>query len=174
VGVSPAATTPGRGAAVLIAEGYRFVEPVAPAPDDFDAQGHLNNASTVRLFNDLRIAYVRDEVGAVWIEMLRRDRLVVAAREVHVLYESEGRPGEEFVGALRYLRREGKAAVLEQRLVEAATARSVARAWVLQLLVQDGAVVDWPDAYFERVAEIEGREIPAGPRRSAPAWGPPQ
>jgi acyl-CoA thioesterase FadM len=159
---------------VLIAEGYRFVEPVAPAPDDFDAQGHLNNASTVRLFNDLRIAYVRDEVGAVWIEMLRRDRLVVAAREVHVLYESEGRPGEEFVGALRYLRREGKAAILEQRLVEAATARSVARAWVLQLLVQDGTVVDWPDAYFERVAEIEGREIPAGPRRSSTAWGPAQ
>jgi acyl-CoA thioesterase FadM len=158
----------------LIAEGYRFVQPVAPAANDFDAQGHLNNASTVRLFNDLRVAYVRDEVGDVWIEMLRRDRLVVAAREVHVLYESEGRPGEEFVGALRYLKREGKAALLEQRLVEAATARPVARAWVLQLLVQDGNVVDWPDAYFARVTEIEGREIPVGPRRPSSAWGPPQ
>ena len=89
----------------------------------------------MRLFNDVRIAYVRGEVGEEWMEMLRRDRLVVAAREVHVLYESEGLPDEEFVGAMRYVRREGKAAVLEQRLVEAATGRAVARAWVVQLLV---------------------------------------
>jgi len=93
----------------------------------------------------------------VWVKLLQRDQLVVAAREVQVLYESEGLPGEVFVGALRYLRREGKAAVLEQRLVEAATGRPVARAWVLQLLVQRGKVVDWPDAYFSRVAAIEGR-----------------
>jgi acyl-CoA thioesterase FadM len=174
VGVSAADSSRDRGAAALLAEGYRFVRHVVLAPDDFDAQGHLNNAATARLFNDLRVAYVRDEVGDVWIEMLRRDRLVVAAREVHVLYESEGRPREDFVGALRYLKREGKAALLEQRLVEAATARPVARAWVLQLLVQDGAVVDWPDAYFARVAEIDGREIPMGPRRPPEDWGPPQ
>ena len=161
------------GAAALSAEGYRFVIPVEPEAGDFDAQGHLNNAATVRLFNDLRMAYVRDEVGEVWIEMLHRDRLVVAAREVHVLYESEGLPGEEFVGALRYVRREGKAAVLDQRLVEATTGRAVARAWVVQLLVQDGKVVDWPDAYFARVAAIEGREIPVGPRRPPSDWGPP-
>jgi acyl-CoA thioesterase FadM len=174
VGVTAVDESRGRGAAALLADGYRFVQRVAPAPDDFDAQGHLNNAATVRLFNDLRVAYVRDEVGDVWIEMLRRDRLVVAAREVHVLYESEGRPGEEFVGALRYLKREGKAALLEQRLVEEATGRPVARAWVLQLLVQEGTVVDWPDAYFARVAEIDGREIPVGPRRPPEDWGPPQ
>jgi acyl-CoA thioesterase FadM len=89
------------------------------------------------------------------------------------LYESEGLPGEAFVGALRYVRREGKAAVLEQRLVEAETSRAVARAWVVQLLVRDGQVVDWPDEYFARVAAIEGREIPVGPRRPASAWGPP-
>ena len=162
-----------RGAAALAADGYRFVVPVELKADDFDAQGHLNNASTVRLFNDVRIAYVRGEVGEEWMEMLRRERLVVAAREVHVLYESEGLPGEEFVGAMRYVRREGKAAVLEQRLVEAATGRGVARAWVVQLLVQNGKVVDWPDAYFTRVAAIEGREIPVGPRRPASDWGPP-
>jgi acyl-CoA thioesterase FadM len=166
VGVTP-------GAAALAADGYRFVVPVESKSDDFDAQGHLNNASTVRLFNDVRIAYVRGEVGDEWLEMLRRDRLVVAAREVHVLYESEGLPDEEFVGAMRYVRREGKAAVLEQRLVDAGTGRPVARAWVVQLLVQDGQVVDWPDAYFTRVAAIEGREIPVGPRRPASDWGPP-
>ena len=161
------------GAAALSADGYRFVLPIAPAAGDFDAQGHLNNAATVRLFNDLRIAYVHDEVGEAWVELLRRDGLVVAARELHVLYESEGLPGEAFVGALRYVRREGKAAVLEQRLVEAETGRGVARAWVVQLLVRDGEVVDWPDEYFARVAAIEGREIPVGPRRPASAWGPP-
>ncbi len=165
--------TAAAGAAALAADGYRFVVPVELVPSDFDAQGHLNNASTVRLFNEVRIAYVRGEVGAEWVEMLRSDRLVVAAREVHVLYESEGLPDEEFVGAMRYLRREGKASVLEQRLVEAKTGRAVARAWVVQLLVQDGKVVDWPDANFERVAAIEGREIPVGPRRSSRAWGPP-
>jgi acyl-CoA thioesterase FadM len=162
-----------RGADALRAEGYRFVIDVEPAPADFDQQGHLNNAATVRLFNDIRGQYVRDEVGAAFIATLRRDQLVVAAKEVHVLYESEGLPGESFVGGQRYLRREGKAAVLEQRLVEASTGRSVARSWVVQLLVQRGAVIDWPELYFSRVAAIEGREIPSVPRRPAGEWGPP-
>ncbi len=115
---------------------------------------------------------MRGEVGFEWVETLRRDALVVAAKEVHVLYESEGFPDESFVGGMRYVRREGKASVLEERLVEATTGRPVARAWVVQLLVQDGSVVDWPDLYFVRVAEIEGREIPVEPRRHTP-WGPP-
>jgi len=158
---------------MLRADGYRFVVRVEPAVSDFDEQGHLNNAATVRLFNDLRVVFVRGKVGAGWVEVLRRDKIVVAARELHVLYESEGLPGEAFVGGLRYLRREGKAAVLEERLVEASTGRSVARAWVVQLLVQHGKVVDWPEAYFVRVAAIQGREIPVGPRRPTEVWGPP-
>ena len=82
------------GERVLRDDGYRFVVPVVPIEGDFDAQGHLNNAATVRLFNDLRIAYVQGEVGFEWVELLRRDTIVVAAKEVHVLYESEGFPGE--------------------------------------------------------------------------------
>jgi len=160
------------GAEILRADGYRFVVPVEAASSDFDAQGHLNNAATVRLFNDLRVTFVQTEVGD-WVEVVRRDKIVVAAREVHVLYESQGLPGEMFVGALRYVRREGKAAVLEERLVEASTGRAVARAWVVQLLVQHGKVIDWPDGYFGRVAAIQGREIPVGPRRPTDAWGPP-
>ena len=160
------------GERVLRDDGYRFVVPVVPIESDFDAQGHLNNAATVRLFNDLRIAYVQGEVGFEWVELLRRDTIVVAAKEVHVLYESEGFPGESFVGAMRYVRREGKASILEERIVEATTARPVARAWVVQLLVQDGAVIDWPDIYFARVAEIDGRETPRELRRHTP-WGPP-
>jgi acyl-CoA thioesterase FadM len=161
------------GAEALAADGYRFVGPVEPRADDFDAQSHLNNAATVRLLNDLRIAYVHGEVGAWWPETIRADGYVIAARELHVLYESEGLPGESFVGGMKYVARDGKAAVLEQRIVEA-SGRPVARAWVVQLLVRDGTVVDWPERFFDRVAEIEGRPLPAQPRSAAPPWGPPQ
>ena len=93
-----------------------------------------------------------------------------------MLYESEGQPGESFVGAMRYTRREGKALILEERLVEAETARPIARAWVVQLLVQDGAVVDWPERYFARVAEIEGRTVRVRRRGTGHrgAMGPPE
>ena len=151
--------------------GYRFVVPIATSDGDFDAQGHLNNAAIVRVFNDVRIAYVQQAIGADWIDTLRRERYVVAARELHVLYESEGLPGEEFNGAMRYVRREGKSAVLEQCLLESSTQRAIARAWVVQLLVQDGTVVVWPDSYFERVEAIEGRAIERRDRPHRP-FGP--
>jgi acyl-CoA thioesterase FadM len=170
VGLTPA--RPSIGADALRADGYRFVVDVEPVATDFDGQGHLNNAATVRIFNDIRGSYVRDEVGAAFVSSLRTDRLVVAAKEVHVLYESEGMPGESFVGGQRYLRREGKAALLEERLVEGSKGRAVARAWVLQLLVQGGKVIDWPAHYFERVAAIEGFAIPVRPRAPDREWGP--
>jgi hypothetical protein len=88
-----------------------------------------------------------------------------------VLYESEGLPAEEYLGAMRYAHREGRAAVIEQRLVEASTARAVARAWVVQLLARDGKVVDWPDFYFDLVAQAQGREIEERPSVRRP-WGP--
>ena len=161
------------GAAALEADGYRFVGPVTPDPSDYDGQGHLNNASTVRLFNDMRIAYVRHVLDPWWSERIRSDGLVIAAREVHVLYESEGLPGEHYVGGMKYVRREGKAALLEQRIVEATAARAVARAWVVQLVVQQGTVVDWPDEYFVRVEAAEGRAIERRPRRADIRFGPP-
>ncbi|MCU1465804.1 MAG: hypothetical protein JWM72_1732 [Actinomycetia bacterium] len=162
------------GARVLDADGYRAIDRVATRADDFDTQGHLNNAATVRLFNDMRVAYVHGRIGPWWPEEIRANGLVIAAREVHVLYESEGLPRDELVGGMKYVGREGKSAVLEQRIVEATTGRPIARAWVVQLLVQAGSVVEWPARYFERVAEIEGAPIPARPRRVGPAWGPPR
>ena len=159
---------------VLEADGYRVIDPVVTRTDDFDAQGHLNNAATVRLFNDLRVAYVHGRVGAWWPEEIRANGFVIAARELHVLYESEGMPGEELVGAMKYVGRDGKAAVLEQRIVEANSGRPIARAWVVQLLVQEGQVVEWPARYFDRVAEIEGSVIPARPRTEPRPWGPPR
>jgi acyl-CoA thioesterase FadM len=164
-------TTSSPGATALYDDGFRFVVPVEPSRSDFDRQGHLNNAAIVRLFNDLRIAYVQERLAARWREHLIAEGLVVVAREVHVLYESEGLPGEEYVGAMRYVRREGRAAIIEQCLTEATTARVVARAWIVQLLARNGSVVDWPDFYFDLVAEVEGAEIESRPsvRR---AWGP--
>jgi acyl-CoA thioesterase FadM len=164
----------GAGASVLESDGYRFVEPVDPRDDDFDNQRHLNNAAIVRLFNDMRVAYVQRRVGAWWPEEIRTRNLVIAARELHVLYESEGLPDERFLGGMKYAGREGKAAVVEQRIVEASRGRAIARAWVVQLLVQQRKVVEWPARYFERVGEIEGREIPVRPRSAAQPWGPPR
>lgn len=59
------------GAGVLEADGYRFVGAVEPKADDFDGQGHLNNAATVRLFNDMRVEYVHGRIGSWWPEMIR-------------------------------------------------------------------------------------------------------
>jgi acyl-CoA thioesterase FadM len=170
VGVSTAGSD---GERVLEADGYRAVAPVATQAEDFDTQGHLNNAATVRLFNDMRVAYVHGRIGAWWPAEIRAAQYVIAAREVHVLYESEGLPGEEFVGGMKYVLRDGKAAVLEQRIVEAGSGRPIARAWVVQLLVQAGKVVEWPARYFASVAEIEGRELPVRPRSAPGRWGPP-
>jgi len=165
VGVSVAA-------AELEDDGYRAIAAVPTRTDDFDTQGHLNNAATVRLFNDMRVGYVHGRIGAWWPEAIQANEFVIAAREVHVLYESEGLPGESFVGGMKYVARHGKALVLEQRLLEATTARSIARAWVVQLLVRHGSVVEWPPRYVERVGEIEGRELPTRPRAAARSWGP--
>jgi acyl-CoA thioesterase FadM len=162
------------GHEALRADGYRFVIAVEPVEGDFDAQQHLNNAAAVRLFNDLRASYVYEEVGPWWREAIHANGFVVAARELHVLYESEGLPGESFVGAMKYVRRDGKAAIIEEQIVEATTARPVARAWVVQLLVQNGAAVEWPARYFEDVERIEGRAIVQGPRREPAPWGPPE
>ncbi len=100
---------------------FAWTSPLELGDDDFDRQGHLNNAAIARLCNDLRIQYIQANVGAPWIEWLQDTGAVVAAREVHISYVSEGFPGENFVGATRITRRDGRAAIVEQRIVEDAT-----------------------------------------------------
>ena len=159
------------GTEILRSDGYCVIGDVAVTPDHYDAQGHLNNAAIGRLFNDMRISYILETVGMWWVDILRTQKLVVAARESHILYESEGLPGETYVGAMRYLRLEGKGAVLEQRLVESTTGRAVARAWVVQLLLQHGSVIEWPPEYFDRLGAIEGRMVEVR-SKSDRRWGP--
>jgi acyl-CoA thioesterase FadM len=161
----------------LRADGYAWTLELTMRDDDFDAQGHLNNAAIARHFNDLRVAYVQARLGVPWLDWLRTSGSVVVAREVHLLYETEGYPHESFTGATRVLRRDGRAGIIEQRVVETGSGRPVARAWIVQLLAREGRAVDWPDFYWDLVAAAEGHAIAQRdrPRDGAARspWGPP-
>jgi acyl-CoA thioesterase FadM len=175
VGVRRGDPEPSPGVELLVADGYRAVFDVDPVDADRDDyQDHLNNTAAVRMFNELRIAYVADRLAPRWPRHVRREGLAVVVRESHVLYESEGWMHERFVGATRVASRRGKAAIVEQRLVEATTARPLAQAWFVQLLVAVEGVVDWPGWYWEMAAEVEGRPIPVAVDTTRRPWGPPQ
>ena len=161
------------GERVLRDDGYRFVLPLDLPEAAFDGQGHLNNAAVAQIFNDLRVTYMtvaNPEFG----RGLAKQGFVVAVREMHVLFESQGMPGERLVGAARIEGRRGRAQITEQRLVEESSGRPVARAWLLHLLLQDGEVVDWPEDYWETVAKVEGRSMHARPRIDPTPFGPPE
>ncbi len=65
--------------AQLEREGYRHIRAAPTRAADFDGQGHLNNAATVRVFNDARVAYVRESIGDWWIDAIEVHRFVIAA-----------------------------------------------------------------------------------------------
>jgi acyl-CoA thioesterase FadM len=160
------------GARALRDDGYRYVAAIDPPSTAFDGQGHLNNSAISRIFNDLRVEYMittHPELGAD----LGTAGFVVAVREAHVSFESQGLPGERFVGGIRIEGRRGRAQIVEQRLVEASTGRPIAREWSVQLLTRDGAVVDWPADYWTMVAELEGRPMPPYSRAGDRGFGPP-
>ena len=166
-----AAASPGTHA--LHTDGYPVLFDVEALDTDRDEyQDHLNNAAAVRMFNELRTAYIAARYAPDWPRFVRREGLAIVVRELHVAYESEGWMHERYVGATRVAQRRGKAVVLEQRLVEASTARPLARSWILQLLVGADGVIDWPAWYLDLVAEVQGSpvlEVPA----TRPPWGPP-
>jgi acyl-CoA thioesterase FadM len=124
------------------------------------------------MFNELRMAYVAARLAPDWPRYVRRGDLAVVVRELHVAFESEGWMSERYVGGTRISQHRGKAGVHEQRLVEAETGRPLARAWLVQLLVAKDGVIDWPDWYWEKIAEVEGvPALTADPVRTP--WGPP-
>lgn len=160
------------GERVLRDDGYRFVVPLDVPDSAFDGQGHLNNAAVAQIFNDLRVNYMvtaNPEFG----RSLAERGYVVAVREMHMLFESQGMPGERLVGSVRIEGRRGRAQVTEQRVVEESTGRPIARAWLLHLMLCDGRVVDWPESYWDTVAEIEAVAMPARPRIEPVPFGPP-
>ena len=174
-GVRPGEPEPSPGVTALAEDGFVAVFDVETLETDRDEyQDHLNNAAAVRMFNDLRIAYVAARLAPDWPRYVRRSDLAVAVRELHVLYESEGWMHERYVGGTRVTQSRGKAVVVEQRLVEASTARPLARAWVLQLLVDaDGRVTAWPSVFWDLVQDVQGGPAARVDDPARPAWGPP-
>ena len=157
------------------AAGFRFVVPVTLTAEHIDTQGHLNNAAVARILNDLRVAYVGAGPGSGWGEYLAVEspRRVVVVRELHIAYDREATIADVLVGCVRVSARRGKAKIIEQRIVDTARDAVVARAWVVQLHVVDGMVVEFPDFYWDAIAVAEGRVIPREPRRGPAPWGPP-
>jgi acyl-CoA thioesterase FadM len=175
VGVRRGEPQPSAGLDGLRADGFGTVFDVDPVDVDRDEyQDHLNNTAAVRMFNELRVAYIAARFAPRWPKYLRVENLTVVVRELHVLYESEGWMHERYVGATRIAERRGRAGIVEQRLVDAATARPLARAWIVQLLVAaDGTVRDWPPWWWDLVAEVQGVPARTVDVATRPAWGPP-
>jgi acyl-CoA thioesterase FadM len=173
-GIVQGEAQPSAGVDALRAEGFGTLFDVLPIPEDADEyQDHLNNTAAVRMFNDLRVAYVAARFAPDWPRHVRRSGLTLVVRELHVAYDSEGWMHEQYVGATRIEHTRGKALILDQRLVEASTGRSLARAWVLQLLVSpEGAVIEFPDLYLDMVEAVQGAPVPKLDATRAP-WGPP-
>lgn len=173
-GVHQGAPAPSAGVDALRAEGFRVVFDVDPIAGDGDRhQDHLNNGAAVRMFNELRMAYIAANLAPDWPRFVRGSDRTVVVRELHVQYDTEGWIHEHFVGATRWAARRGKAGLVEQRLVEAETARPLARAWVVQLLLgEQGAVESFPDWFWDAIADLEGGPVPELPSVRTP-WGPP-
>ena len=172
-GVAPGEATPSVGVDTLRDDGYRVSFDVEPIPEDADEfQDHLNNSAAVRMFNELRMAYVASRLAPDWPRHVRRSNLTVVVRELHVRYDSEGWMHERYIGATRITQRRGKAGIVEQALVETTTGRSLARAWLVQLLVSVDGVIEWPEWYWEMVAAVEGAPVPEVDAARVP-WGPP-
>ncbi len=104
------------GEQVLREDGYRFVAHLDPPTSAFDGQGHLNNAAVAQIFNDLRVTYMTS-ANPEFGRRLAEQGYVVAVREMHLLFESQGMPGERFVGGVRIEGRRGRAQITEQRIV---------------------------------------------------------
>jgi len=173
-GIAQGEPEPSAGVDALRAEGFRMLFDVVPIDVDRDEhQDHLSNIGVVRMFNDLRVAYVAARLAPDWPRFVRREGRTVVVRELHVQYESEGWMDDRFVGGIRWAERRGKAGLLEERLVEATTARPLARAWVVQLFVTPGGVEAFPDWFWEMIATVEGAPVPEREGASRSPWGPP-
>ncbi|MFO7589381.1 MAG: thioesterase family protein [Acidimicrobiia bacterium] len=174
VGVRRGEPESSAGRDALAADGFAVVFDVDPIAIDADThQAHLNNSAAVRMFNELRVAYVAAHLAPDWPRHLRRGGMTVVVRDLRVEYQSEASMDERFVGATRWAARRGKSGLVEQRLVEQATARPVARAWVVQLyLGATGAVGPFPDWFWDLVEATEGAPVPIMDDARRP-WGPP-
>ena len=174
-GVRRGKPDPSPAATLLRDNGLTVVFDVDPVDADRDEyQDHLNNTAAVRMFNELRTAYVASRLAPRWPKYIRREGITVVVRELHVLYEREGWMHERYVGATRYVERRGKAAIVEQVLLEASAAAPLARAWIVQLLVgSEGRATAFPEWFWEMVHDVQGAPVPVIDDAHRPPWGPP-
>ena len=175
VGVHREPAPASAGVDALAAEGFRAIFAVDPIDGDRDVfLDHLNNGAAVRMFNEVRVAYTARHHAPDWPRHVRRMGGMVVVRELHVRYDREGMIHERFVAGMRIVQRRGRAAVVDQALVEADSGASVARAWVVMLhLDATGAVIDFPDLYWDLVAGVEGGPVPVYQAATRVPWGPP-
>lgn len=137
---------------------YRFVIDVAVSDTDLDMQRHLNNAAIVRLFQELRIAYIQDHVVRRRLGMY--DGTVVVVADLHCHYESQGSAEDSYRGGTAIVARTEKAYCYDQVLVAGAEERVVARCRVVELFTDGRRVVPIPEPWWAEVERAEGREIP--------------
>ena len=114
-------------------------------------------------------------VGEWWPDFIAEHRCVVAARELHVLYESEGLPGESFVGAMRYIaaRREGadpRGALGRGRH----RARDRARRGWCSCSCGTAPSSTGPSATSHESRRSRGSAFPHARRATSARWGPPE
>src|SRR5690242_9334317 len=77
-GVRQGDPEPSPGVDALLADGYRAIFDVDPVDADRDTyQDHLNNLAAVRMFNELRVAYVAAHLAPDWPRYVRRSNLAV-------------------------------------------------------------------------------------------------
>jgi len=162
------------GAATGVLAGFSCIVDLTPPDDFFDWQGHLNNAFAAKLLESARVTYLGEGVGAEFRRRLWESAFLVV-RELHVSYETEGFPDDEYRCGIRVASRTEKSFTIEQVLIDRATQRVIVRAWLVMLIVgrDTERVIPIPDWYWQRVEQLEGRAIPpdtAAPRRR---WGPP-
>jgi acyl-CoA thioesterase FadM len=156
-------------------DGWNFVVDLTPPAEHFDWQGHLNNSTAVKLLESSRILYITEGLGRE-VRRSMWETAVVVVRELHVSYESEGFPGEQYRCGVRAASRTEKAFVIEQELVERTNGRVLLQAWVVMLVVgrDEGRAVAIPDWYWERMEQLEGHAIPTDPPAPRRPWGPPR
>jgi acyl-CoA thioester hydrolase len=135
---------------------YRFYHPIEVRYGDLDAQGHVNNAKHLTLFEQARIYY--------WIELglFSREQsfmeIGVIVADVHIRYLAPVRWGVPLKVGVRTSAIGNKSFTLEQCLVDPSGERLFAEATIVNVAYDyvKGASMRLPDEWRSRIQAYEG------------------
>lgn len=147
--------TPVEGVTLLA--GYPVAMKVDPRPEHYDTQGHLNNVAAIRIFQDIRVIYMRDRVGRRRLNLLPRE-YVIGVRELVTSYLTEARPGEQLYAGCRVLGRSRRSWCFDEVITTAD--RVVARLRLIECAISEGKAIEVPAALWAAVEAVEGRDLP--------------